>query len=386
MFHSNTNTNTRSQSITGNSRRGAFRDLTNANPHEKNGKPGQNVLPEKREARSDAFVPVNRQQPNSYQHNNHQSIILEQRNPEDDQQDLRSRQRVMQRTISQTDNPTITSSNPSSYQFGPSDNIDERDAEDPLCATEYVQDMYHHFRGKEGITSVRPLYMENQTHINERMRSILVDWLVEVHLKFKLVPETLYLTINLIDRYLERQEVSRPRLQLIGVTSLLIASKYEEIYPPELRDLVYICDRAYTRTEIIDMEETILKTLEYNITIPSAHAFLVRFLKAAHADKRIVQLSCFILDGTLQSYNLLHFLPSQLAAAAVFIARRTVGRNSWSPTLLKYANYREEEIMPIAKAVMTAKANAAQELRAVNKKYTSSRYGGVATLPLNNDF
>ena len=92
--------------------------------------------------------------------------------------------------------------------------------------------------------------MENQTHINERMRSILVDWLVEVHLKFKLVPETLYLTINLIDRYLERQEVSRPRLQLVGVTSLLIASKYEEIYPPELRDLVYICDRAYTRGEV----------------------------------------------------------------------------------------------------------------------------------------
>jgi hypothetical protein len=138
--------------------------------------------------------------------------------------------------------------------------------------------------------------------------------------------------------------------------------------------------------QIIEMEEKILKTLEYNITIPSAHAFLVRFLKAAHADKRIVQLSCYILDGTLQSYNLLHYLPSQLAAAAVFIARRTVGRNSWSPTLLKYANYREEDIMPIAKAVMNEKANAAQELRAVNKKYTSSRYGGVASLTLSNDF
>lgn len=376
--------NTRSQSITGNSRRGAFRDLTNANPSGKNGKPGQNVLPEKRGARSDPFVPVDRQQSNTYQHG-HQSIILEQRNPDDDPRESHTRQRVMHRTISQTEKP-ITTSNPSSYQFGPSDDIDERDADDPLCATEYVQDMYQHFRGKEEITSVRPLYMENQTHINERMRSILVDWLVEVHLKFKLVPETLYLTINLIDRYLERQEVSRPRLQLVGVTSLLIASKYEEIYPPELRDLVYICDRAYTRTEIIDMEEKILKTLEYNITIPSAHAFLVRFLKAAHADKRIVQLSCFILDGTLQSYDLLHYLPSQLAAAAVFIARRTVGRNSWSPTLLKYANYREEEIMPIARAVMTAKADSAQELRAVNKKYTSSRYGGVANMPLNNDF
>ena len=141
--------------------------------------------------------------------------------------------------------------NPSSYQYnGNSDNIDERDAEDPLCVTSYVQDMYHHFRSKEATTSVRPTFMECQPHINERMRSILVDWLVEVHLKFKLVPETLYLTINLIDRYLEIKEVSRPKLQLVGVTSLLIASKYEEIYPPELRDLVYICDRAYTRSEV----------------------------------------------------------------------------------------------------------------------------------------
>lgn len=141
--------------------------------------------------------------------------------------------------------------NPTSYQHsGQIDNIDSRDSDDPLCATDYVLEMYEHFRSKEGSTSVRPVYMEDQTHINERMRSILVDWLVEVHLKFKLVPETLYLTINLIDRYLERREVTRPKLQLVGVTSLLIASKYEEIYPPELRDLVYICDRAYTRNEV----------------------------------------------------------------------------------------------------------------------------------------
>lgn len=134
-----------------------------------------------------------------------------------------------------------SSSSFNSYQYvGQVDNIDERDSDDPLCVTSYVADMYAHFRGKESLTSVRPVYMEqNQSQINERMRSILVDWLVEVHLKFKLVPETLYLTVNLIDRFLERQpNVSRPKLQLVGVTCLLIASKYEEIYPPELRDLV----------------------------------------------------------------------------------------------------------------------------------------------------
>ena len=138
--------------------------------------------------------------------------------------------------------------------------------------------------------------------------------------------------------------------------------------------------------QILDMEEIILKKLEYQITIPSAHAFLVRYLKAAHADKKIVQLSCFILDGTLQSYNMLHYLPSQLAAAAVFIARRTVGRNAWSPTLLKYAQYREEDVKPVARAVLAEKSDSPTELKAVNKKYTSSRYGIVATIPVSSDF
>lgn len=293
---------------------------------------------------------------------------------------------VSQGSIPSSNNAMPDASALGGYQYsGPADNIDERDTDDPLCVTSYVQDMYEHFRSKEIATSVRPVYMEDQQYINERMRSILVDWLVEVHLKFKLVPETLYLTINIIDRYLAKTEVTRPKLQLVGVTALLIASKYEEIYPPELRDLVYICDRAYSKNEILEMEEIILKKLQYQITIPSAHAFLVRYLKAAHADKKIVQLSCYILDGTLQSYNMLHYLPSQLAAASIYIARRTVGRNSWSPTLLKYAEYREEDIRPVARAIVAEKASASTELRAVNKKYTSSRYGGVANLPLPTD-
>jgi cyclin B len=158
---------------------------------------------------------------------------------------------VSQGSIPSSNNAMPDASALGGYQYsGPADNIDERDTDDPLCVTSYVQDMYEHFRSKEIATSVRPVYMEDQQYINERMRSILVDWLVEVHLKFKLVPETLYLTINIIDRYLAKTEVTRPKLQLVGVTALLIASKYEEIYPPELRDLVYICDRAYSKNEV----------------------------------------------------------------------------------------------------------------------------------------
>ena len=133
------------------------------------------------------------------------------------------------------------------------------------------------------------------------------------------------------------------------------------------------------------MEELILKSLEYHITIPSGHAFLVRYLKAGHADKKIVQLSCYLMDGTLQSYNLLEFLPSQLAAAAVYISRRVVGRNGWSPTLLNYSDYAEEEIIPVARTLLQTKKNMDQELKAVEKKYASNRYGAVTTIDLEID-
>ena len=132
------------------------------------------------------------------------------------------------------------------------------------------------------------------------------------------------------------------------------------------------------------MEETMLKKFEYKVTIASAQTFLVRGLKAGHADKKIVQLSCYILDGTLQSYNLLQYLPSHVAAAAVFIARRTVGRRGWSPILLKYFNYTEEEIIPIARAILKEKSLASPQLQAVNKKYASPRYGSLATIYSKN--
>lgn len=112
------------------------------------------------------------------------------------------------------------------------------------------------------------------------MRAILIDWLIEVHLKFKLLPETLFLTVNIIDRYLEKNhDVHRTKLQLVGVTSMLIASKYEEIYAPEVRDFVYITDKAYTKEEILKMEQSILYSLDFNITFPSSLRFLERFCK-----------------------------------------------------------------------------------------------------------
>lgn len=146
---------------------------------------------------------------------------------------------------------TPIQADPHSYQItGYADDIDEQDRCDPFCVTAYIEEIYAHHRDNETILAVRPDYMVKQPYINERMRSILVDWLVEIHVNFKLVPETLYLAVHIVDRFLEKVIVPRGRLQLVGATALLIASKYEEIYHVDLGDLEYVCDRVYNKKEV----------------------------------------------------------------------------------------------------------------------------------------
>ena len=132
-----------------------------------------------------------------------------------------------------------------------SDDIDARDADNPLLCATYVNDMYDIFMEIEKKFAVNPNYMSAQQFINERMRVILVDWLVDVHLKFKMVPETLYLTINIIDRYLENNQVRRSKLQLVGVAALLLAAKYEEIYPPALNDFLQVSENKFTKAMVL---------------------------------------------------------------------------------------------------------------------------------------
>ena len=119
--------------------------------------------------------------------------------------------------------------------------------------------------------------MSRQLEINDKMRAILVDWLIEVHQKFQLQKETLYITIALIDRYLELQQCSKSELQLVGTAALMVACKYEEIYPPELKDFVYVTARAYTKEDVLQMEYRILSVLSFDLTFPTALRFLERF-------------------------------------------------------------------------------------------------------------
>ena len=89
-----------------------------------------------------------------------------------------------------------------------------------------------------------PLYMEKQKHLTWRMRGILVDWMIEVHSKFRLLSETLFLAVNIVDRFLSKRIVGMDRLQLVGVTALFIAAKYEEVMAPSIQNFIYVVDSS----------------------------------------------------------------------------------------------------------------------------------------------
>jgi G2/mitotic-specific cyclin-B, other len=173
------------------------------------------------------------------------------------------------------------------------------------------------------------MYMHTQSDVNPNMRRILIDWLNEVHLRFKLKVEVLYLACHILDRYCMLEQVHKNKLQLVGVTALLIASKYEEIWPIELRDCVYITDSAYTREEVLDMEGKILKRLNWQITVSTIWTFMCRILKIADATSLQYQRACYYSERSLQEYDMLAYRPSMIAASAVYLLYDVGEAKAW---------------------------------------------------------
>ncbi|PKA55714.1 Cyclin-B1-1 [Apostasia shenzhenica] len=265
--------------------------------------------------------------------------------------------------------------------------IDVGDGENELAMSEYVEDLYKFYKQNEN--SCQPIdYIGSQIEINAKMRAILVDWLVEVHQKFELMPETLYLTVNIIDRYLSLELVHRKELQLVGVGAMLIACKYEEIWAPEVQDFILISDGAYTRVQVLRMEKKILNKLEWSLTYPTPYVFIVRFLKAAISDKEMESMTFFFAELALMHYSMVRFCPSMLAASAVYAACCTLKKKStpWSKTLEYHTSFSEEQLMECAKLMLSFHSSAQEsKLSVIYRKYSKEEHGSVA-LKASADF
>ena len=259
--------------------------------------------------------------------------------------------------------------------------VDMVDRLKPEYVTDYVVDIFNNFKKRETEGCARPNYMSKQTQITPKMRAVLIDWLVDVHLKFKLMPETLFLTVNLIDRFLQAKIVERQKLQLVGVTCMLIASKYEEIYFPEIRDFVYITNNAYSRRQILKMEEVVLNVLRFDLTVPTINCFVKRFIKAANLDScsKLKPMASYLAERMLQEYDMLAFRPSIIAATAVSMALSFLRQKPWHSTLTRYTGYTAADLTK-CQAKMNEILRASKTHKAVAKKYASSKYERVSML------
>jgi len=279
------------------------------------------------------------------------------------------------------------------------EDIDKDDEDDPQLVTDYVNQIYIYLRNLEQVQSVEADYLGGQRggSLLPKMRAVLVDWLVEVHQQFSMLQETLFLTVAILDRYLQRAAtaVNRKSLQLVGVTAMFVASKYEEMYAPEIGDFVYITDGAYTQAQIRQQEIDILKVLNFDLGRPLPLHFLRRNSKAGCVDARVHTLAKYLMELTLVEYSMMHVPPSMLAAAALAISMKFFDDEGskalsdyWTPTLAYYTMYEWMDIGQLAQGLLTVvvrtcEARPDAKLMAIRQKYTNKKFGRIAVLAQN---
>lgn len=255
-------------------------------------------------------------------------------------------------------------------------------SEDVLCVSEYAEDIHRYLRECEVKYRPKPGYMRKQPDITNCMRVILVDWLVEVGEEYKLCSETLYLAVNYLDRFLSCMSVLRGKLQLVGTAAILLAAKYEEVYPPEVDEFVYITDDTYTKKQLLRMEQHLLRVLAFDMTAPTIHQFLMQYSLEEHVCARTLNLALYLSELSLLEVDpFVQYLPSKTAAAAYCLANYTLNGALWPENLYAFTGYSLAVIGPCLKELHKLHLGAgSRPQQAIQEKYKSSKYHGVSQL------
>lgn len=178
-------------------------------------------------------------------------------------------------------------------------------------------------------TRPNPDYMQNHPELDWEKRGILVDWILQVHARFQLLQETLFLFTNILDRFLSSRSISLSKLQLVGITCFFIAAKYEETYAPSVAEIAYLADGQYTVEEVLKAERYILKTINWDLRYPGPMGWLRRGSKADDCETKARTVAKYLLEIGCLEWRLVGTLPSLMAAAALWLARLVLGREEW---------------------------------------------------------
>lgn len=256
---------------------------------------------------------------------------------------------------------------------------------------EYAPEILLYLKEREQSCRPKANYMRKQAELTWDMRAILIDWLSEVADEYKLYSETLHLAVNFIDRFLSRMSVTKSKFQLIGTTALYLAAKCEEVYPPNAAEFAYVTDNAYTKKQVLKIEDLLLQTLRFEVSTVTTHTFLLHYLKIAEVDEVTEDLARYIAELTLLDPECLQYLSSLQAAAILCLALHMCHKPAWSNKLKQTTGYSIQSFYSIMEKIfwLVAKAHI-HDKWAITRKYRHVKHHSVAlielptTLPYND--
>ncbi|GLA32040.1 hypothetical protein AnigIFM63326_010957 [Aspergillus niger] len=254
----------------------------------------------------------------------------------------------------------------------------EEDIEDEWYDTsmvaEYSEEIFEYMREQEIKMLPNAHYMDNQAEIQWSMRSVLMDWVVQVHYRFSLLPETLFLCVNYIDRFLSCKIVSLGKLQLVGATAIFIAAKYEEINCPSVQEIVYMVDGGYSMDEILKAERFMLSMLQFELGWPGPMSFLRRISKADDYDLETRTLAKYFLEITVMDERFVGSPASFVAAGAHCLARLMLRKGTWTPAHAHYAGYTYTQLLPLISLMVECCENPRKHHGSIYEKFSDKRY------------
>lgn len=254
--------------------------------------------------------------------------------------------------------------------------LDENDEDtfDVTMVAEYAPEIFNYMHELEHKLIPDPYYMDNQDELKWEMRSVLVDWVVQVHSRFNLLPETLFLTVNYIDRFLSKRKVSLSRFQLVGAVALFIAAKYEEINCPTVQEVAYMADNAYSVSDFLKAERFMIDVLEFDMGWPGPMSFLRRTSKADDYDYETRTLAKYFLEITIMDHRFVASQPSWLAAGSHYLSRKLLNKGTWTDAHVFYSGYTESQLKPLATVLLDNCRNAETNHKAIFEKYQERHY------------
>lgn len=248
----------------------------------------------------------------------------------------------------------------------------------------YRDDIYKYLKQLETQFRPKAYYMKRQPDVTYSMRTILVDWLVEVGEEYKLHNETLFMAVSFLDRFLSSMAVARAKLQLLGTSAMFIAAKFEEIFPPEVSEFTYITDNTYTKKQVLRMENLILKVLSFELSAPTCCTFITHIAASTKLPDKNLFLAMYICELTLlEADPYFDFYPSIIASGAIALARHCLGFiEVWPVNLARTTGYTLCQLSQVIVHLNeTHNKSFTSKHVAIRDKYKAAKFESVSQIP-----